>query len=150
MAEMARQTRLKRDIPFATDAQIAELVEKFEACTWPYERWTHRAHLAVATHYLTRLPFEEALARIRNNIQQYNRTCGDPDGYHETITVFFMRFVQRHLHDQSGAIALADIVEELFRNYGMGCLLTYYSAERLWSADARTRWLEPDVRPLGW
>src|SRR5687767_10729265 len=88
---------VKIDIPFTDDAEIATLVEQFEQSRWPYERWTHRAHLAVAAFYLRTLPLAEATERMRFHIQQYNRTCGDPNGYHETITVLFMRLMHHRL-----------------------------------------------------
>ena len=43
---------VKRDIPFGSDAEILEMVERFEQCRWPSERWTHRAHLAVAVVFV--------------------------------------------------------------------------------------------------
>ena len=45
----------KTDPPFTSDAEIAELVRLFESCELPGERWTHRAHLAVAASYLRAL-----------------------------------------------------------------------------------------------
>jgi hypothetical protein len=41
--------RIKKiDVPFKSDDEITQLVARFESCTWPYERWTHRAHIAIA------------------------------------------------------------------------------------------------------
>src|SRR5262249_28602556 len=95
MSDTARAA--KRDIPFRSDDEVRELVEQFEQCRWPYERWTHRSHLAVAVAYLRHRPFDVALATVRRHIQAYNLSRGDANGYHETITVFFMRFVRHHL-----------------------------------------------------
>jgi hypothetical protein len=139
---------VKQDIPFRSDEEILEMIERFEQCRWPYERWTHRAHLAVAVVYLWRCPFAEARQLLRQNIQTYNQTCGDPQGYHETITVFFLRLISRFLSDQVTDRSLVDLVDELFRRCSMDCLRKYYSAERLWSPGARAAWVEPDLRPL--
>ena len=145
--------RVKVDIPFQSDAEINELVRTFEAQTWPYERWTHRAHLAIATYYLQQYDFDEATARIRQNINRYNHACGNPDGYHETITIVFMRLVAWILSEEiipapSRPNSMADLVNRLADTYDMDFLLTYYSRERLWSQEARSRWLEPDQKPL--
>lgn len=123
------------------------MVEAFEQCRWPYAQWTHRAHLGVALCYLRQLAFDAALARCRHHIQLYNRTCGDPDGYHETITVLFMKRVALYLGDHPGA-TLRQSIEDLAATCNLPWLLSYYSGDLLWSAAARGGWVEPDVRPL--
>lgn len=136
--------RPKIDHPYSTDAEVAETVLQFEACELPYPRWTHRAHLAVALTYLTAHPFDEALVRIRHHIGLYNRTCGDPTGYHETITVLFLRRVAQYLRQTTGPVSLAAAVEELAATCDMRWPLRHYSPERLWSAEAKAGWVEPD------
>jgi len=140
--------RKKIDIPFASDVEVTEMVALFEKCEWPYPRWTHRAHVGVALVYLQALPFDEALVRIRHHIQLYNQICGDPNGYHETLTVLFLRRVQRYLEDSRGPMLLTAAIEDLASACDMEWPLRYYSPERLWSAEARADWLEPDQQPL--
>jgi hypothetical protein len=139
---------MKIDLPFATDDEVVEMVAGFESCEWPYPRWTHRAHLGVALCYLQKYSFEVALARVRHHIPIYNRTCGDPLGYHDTITVLFMRKVHRYLRDHPGDLSLAAAIEELTATCDIQWPLQYYSPERLWSAEARAGWIEPDRRVL--
>jgi hypothetical protein len=138
----------RSDAAFGSDAAVREMVAAFERCTWPCERWTHRAHIGVAVSYLQQWPFATALERIRHHIGRYNGSCGVPGGYHETITVLFMRRIARHLFDGAGAAGLARTVEELATTYDMGWPLNYYSKTRLWSPAARREWVEPDLRPL--
>ena len=138
---------MKSDIPFTTDAELANFIQQFEQCEWPYERWTHRAHLAVAVCYLRQYTFTEALDRVRFHIQQYNRICGDPNGYHETITILFMRMVAHRL-EQNPHPDMVDLINELHRTCDMQWLAKYYSPERLWSSTARAEWVEPDREPL--
>jgi hypothetical protein len=145
---VAKLRREKIDRPFTDDAEVVEMVGMFERCEWPYSRWTHRAHIGVALCYLQALPFEAALTRARHHIQLYNRTCGDPSGYHETITVLFLRRIRRYLLEHSSQVSLAAAAEELAAASDMHWPLQYYSPERLWSAEARASWLEPDRRPL--
>jgi hypothetical protein len=139
-------SRLKIDLPFANDADLTEMVRQFEDCNWPYERWTHRAHLGVAVHYLRRFPYDEALECTRSRIQAYNRTCGDPNGYHETITVLFLRRVAGFLREWKGSDSAA--VNAMAGTFDMSWPLRYYSAERLWSEAAKRAWLEPVLQPL--
>lgn len=136
----------KQDIPFRSDEEILDMVERFEQCSWPYQRWTHRAHLAVAVVYLQRYSLAEAGRLVRQNIQRYNRACGDPQGYHETITVFFLRKIGAFLGNSTGGRSLVELVDELSRLCGMACLREYYSPERLWSPEGRAAWVEPDLR----
>jgi hypothetical protein len=136
------------DAAYASEADVLDMVARFEACTLPYERWTHRAHVAVAVSYLRDLPFDEALDRIRQHIQLYNRACGDPSGYHETITVLFLRRLASALDARPQGEDLAEAVEALAAAFDMRWPLLYYSKARLWSAEARRKWIEPDLRPL--
>jgi hypothetical protein len=145
---VAEARREKIDLPFVSDAEVVEMVALFERCEWPYPRWTHRAHLGVALCYLQAYPFDTALARVRHHIPLYNRTCGDPSGYHDTITVLFMRRARRYLQVHAGHVSLAAAVEELAAACDMRWPLRYYSPERLWSAEARAGWVGPDRRPL--
>lgn len=145
---MEKSLRKKLDLPFTSDAEVIDMVARFEACTWPYPRWTHRAHLGVALFYMWQYPIEAALERIRHHIQLYNRTCGDPSGYHETITILFMRRVDRYLRDNPELVSLSGAVEALAKDCDMYWLLGYYSHDRLWSAEAKSGWVEPDLRPL--
>jgi hypothetical protein len=145
---VAKARRENIDLPFATNAEVVDMVALFERCQWPYSRWTHRAHLGVALCYLRAHAFDAALALVRYHIPLYNHTCGDPSGYHDTITVLFMRRVQRYLLDHPGLPSLTGAVEELAAACDMHWPLRYYSRERLWSAEARARWVEPDLQPL--
>jgi len=131
-----------------TDVEILDLVEQFEACRWPYENWTHRAHLAVAIVYLTRLSFPDALARMRRNIQAYNATRADTKGYHETITVFFLQCISAYLAAQRRRPSFAAALAELAKHLDVNAPLEFYSADLLWSAEARKQWIEPDLKPL--
>jgi hypothetical protein len=77
----------------------------------------------------------------------YNRTRGDPAGYHETITVVFMRLVARELAT-AGPGEVVNVVNDLTARCTVSWLYQYYSPERLWSAEARAGLVAPDLRPL--
>jgi hypothetical protein len=136
----------KPDPPFASDTEVAELVRLFESCQLPGERWTHRAHLAVAATYLRSYPLPDAIDRARMHIRRYNASRGNHTGYHETITVLFMRLVARELEPDPPD--LAGFVNGLAGRFPMDWILGYYTKDRLWSAAARAGFIEPDLRPL--
>lgn len=82
---------------FRENAEIISLIKKFEDCTATSEEWTHAAHLTAALWYLTHYDFDEALDKMRNGILKLNEAHGTPNtptrGYHETLTVFWMKTV---------------------------------------------------------
>jgi hypothetical protein len=137
----------KPDPPFTSDAEITELVRLFESCELPGVRWTHRAHLAVAATYLRRYPLPEATDRVRANIRRYNESRGNSTGYHETITVLFVRLVARELA-ATDPDELAAFVNGLAGRFSTDGLLGYYSRDRLWSDEARAGFVGPDLKPL--
>lgn len=133
--------------------EVERLVREFEACTLPYERWTHEAHLTVALWYLTRHAYAHATQLIREGIQRYNLSRGvemtKDGGYHETITLFYIRAIRRYLKGARETQTLAELLDGLMASCGAKNFpFEYYSRERLLSWEARTGWLEPDLKSL--
>lgn len=89
-----------------TAAEIEALVTAFEAGTLPKPHWTHEAHLVVALKTLDQRPFNAALDHLRTRIRAYNEATGtantDHAGYHETLTVHFLRGVSGHIARHPG------------------------------------------------
>ncbi len=148
MPATSSQSCKKIDAPFVSDAELKTLVDRFEACTWPYDRWTHRAHLAVGAFYAREYPFDEALRRLRLKINSYNVTCGDPTGYNETVTILFLRKIAASFCESTDARPLCEVVEEFVHCCSVGWLYEYYSRDRIWSAAAKSTWIAPDLKPL--
>ena len=131
------------------------LVAAFLARTLPKSAWTHVAHLRVGLWHVRRLGEARALAALRDAIRAYNEAVGtantDSSGYHETLTVFYVRVIADYLEK---ARATADIADEaleagLIAACGARELpLEYYSRERLFSVEARRHWVTPDLKAL--
>ena len=138
----------KQDLPFADEAAIAAMVAEFEACRWPFVRWTHRCHLALAAWYLSRFPYETALAKVREGIQRYNRACGTADGYNETITQVFLKVVVNRLVRLAPNAPLIPVIDELARDRTMAWVHEHYSPALLASRAAIDGWVDPDRKPL--
>ena len=141
----------RRDVE--AERKVERLVREFEACTLPGERWTHEAHLTVALWYLTRHADAEATRLIREGIQRYNLSRGvemtRTSGYHETITLFYIRAIRRYLKGACEARTFAELLEGMIAACGeRNFPFEYYSRERLLSWEARTGWLEPDLKSL--
>jgi hypothetical protein len=139
--------------PFLTVEDIHDLVAAFERCEIPRAAWNHRAHLVVALWYLVHYGAAEGAERVRRGIQRLNAANGvaqtPSGGYHETITRFYLWAVGRHLRDAPHGVSLADLANTLVAVWGdKNRPLEYYSHDRLFSWEARTTWMEPDLKEL--
>jgi hypothetical protein len=137
--------------PYHTSAEVLRLVREFEFCTLPRAKWTHHAHLTVALCYLVRHEEAEATRLIRDGIRRYNEACGvkqtKTGGYHETITLFYIRAIGKFLKTANRDCTLAALANSLIHAYGHKDLpLEYYSRERLMAWEARIGWIEPDLK----
>ena len=139
---------------FDSDNAIIRVGEGLLARTLPRADWTHEAHLAATTYLLTRRRDLDLDRELPGIIRRYNASLGgvndDTQGYHETITRVFLHGVRRFLRDADGEAPLHELVNELLisptgrRDWP----LDFYSAERLFSVEARRSFLAPDLSPL--
>ena len=129
------------------------LIGRFKAAELPQSEWNHRAHLVVAIHYLQEYPPQEALERLRTDIQNlnlYHDVYTTPRrGYHETRTRVWLAVLLSELKKGGDP---ADIVEKYAQT---DVVRDYYAPERLDSLEARLDWLPPDngilpLDPGGW
>ena len=139
------------EAPVGTDA----LVAAFLARTLPKSGWTHVAHLRVGLWHVCRFGEEGALARLRDGIRAYNEAVGtantDSSGYHETLTVFYVRVIADFLQHAASTDGAPDALLEaelIATRGGRELPLEYYSRDRLFSVDARKGWVAPDLKPL--
>lgn len=120
----------------------------FENCTLPPTEWTHAAHIRMAWLCLRADDFEDALSRIRTGIRRYNEKVLDKLAeYHETVTVAFAWLIASRIDQDETWEEFAGRNEVLFARRPP-VLAAYYSAGKLGSVEARTRFVEPDLRPL--
>lgn len=138
---------------FESAAEVEGLVGDWESCALPWERWTHAAHLTVALWHLLHYEFEEALARVRTGIKRFNAAHGvgttPTRGYHETLTVFWMRYVANFLSESyNEGRALASLANDLAERAERAAPLRHYSRALLFSAEARATFVEPDLLKL--
>jgi hypothetical protein len=127
-------------------------LHNFEACTIPLSHWNHRAHLTIAYLLLCGHSLDEAISRMRQGIQRYNAAKGIQQtatgGYHETLTVAWMRV----LHTTMQVYGLADGADQFFEQHphmlSKVLLRLFYSRSCIMSDAARHGWVEPDLAPL--
>ena len=139
--------------PFEQDDDIRRLGAAMIACTLAKAEWTHEAHLATCAWLVLERPDIVPERDLPGLIRRYNVSVGgvndETQGYHETITQVFIRGVRQALARSEGR-GLAERVNALLAEPegGRDWPLRFYSRERLFSAEARLGWVEPDLAAL--
>lgn len=138
---------------YKTEADIKSLIAEFENCTLPRSEWNHQAHLTIALWYLNRYDEQEAINRVRRGIQRYNEAMGikttKDSGYHETLTLFWIQMVSQYLSvnkEKTFNLKTAIAIYQIYRDKSLP--FQYYSRDLLMSWEARSGWVEPDLKPL--
>ncbi len=130
----------------------ATFLQRFETQAWPLGEWHHREHIKLAYLYLRRLPFNEAVAKARANIQAFNAAHKIPEaidrGYHETMTFAWMHLVHCTLCEFGPSDNADAFVDKHTQLLSKRALLFFYSRDRIKSAEAKANLIEPDLAPL--
>ncbi len=136
----------------------SELLAGFLAPSLTEKEWTHRAHVRVAWLLLESSKaaspparLDLAFQRMRDGLHILNASHNVPDaltrGYHETITLAFLRVIDaaRAETPSTDSDSFCNARPDLMTK---AALLKHYSRERLTSAEAKARFIEPDLEPL--
>ena len=133
---------------YNSEGEIRALVNEFEACSFHPSEFRHHQHLAVVLWYVASLPYADASERMKRGIQRLAASYGKT-GYHETITEFWLRMVRGFLPDGERTESIAVLANQVIEKFpDKNLILDYYSAEVLASPEAKSVWVEPDVKPL--
>ena len=130
-----------------------DIVAAILDCKLTKAEWTHEAHLRLGFWHLLRFPPDDSLDRLRTAIRNCNLATGgtntETNGYHETITRFYVAVISQFVSKADRTRPIEELAEELLNQFGSKALpLQYWSRERLYSVEARMGWSEPDLRPL--
>ncbi|MBE9013949.1 hypothetical protein IQ250_27545 [Pseudanabaenaceae cyanobacterium LEGE 13415] len=139
---------------YTVEDEILELVEAFKNCMLARSKWTHSAHLTIAVWYLINDP-HTATDQIRCGIQRYNQAHGiestPTSGYHETMTQFWIHRLRNDIDRMNVHDSLLNLTNQLTNCYSDPTLVfQYYSHEVLFSPEARSRWIEPNLKSLNY
>lgn len=136
--------------PAALDALVAQ----WRAGTLPGPAFTHEAHILVGAWHLTHMPYADALTAMREGIPRFNVAAGGANtedaGYHETLTVFWVKLIAHYLKTlPDGQAPLAQVAQAI-KHFGArrDWFKDYYSFDVPKSREARAQWVEPDLREL--
>ncbi|SHG25528.1 N-formylglutamate deformylase [Microbulbifer donghaiensis] len=127
----------------------AIFLAQFRDQTLAAGHFDHRGHLRIAWLYLGRYPLREACDRVCAGIRSLAIALGARDKFHHTVSEALVRIMAGRMKSGDGSdfasflAANADLLSD-----ARGLLAHHYSDECLNSAEARSRWVEPDLVPL--
>jgi hypothetical protein len=131
---------------YADDAQIESLVGGFESCA--VEGFSHGSHLAVALWYLAHLPEAEAFERMRASLRRF-AAHHNVNLYNETLTVFWLKVVSSFLASEGEGAPLHETANRVVAARADSRLaFEYFSESLLRSDEAKSSWVDPDLKPL--
>jgi hypothetical protein len=127
-------------------------LREFETAACPADQWHHRQHIKAAYLYLRRYPLNAATARMRAGLKALNAAHRVPEtldrGYHETMTLAWMRLVHCTLCEFGPSESADTFVDTHTQLLSKRALLFFYTRDRLMSAEAKAQFIEPDLAPL--
>jgi hypothetical protein len=134
---------------YHTEAELDDVVKRFEDCSYTPEEFVHARHLTVAAIYFLRFDAEVAKERMRTGLRQFIKDHGK-DGYHVTVTEFWLALVARVVAEHSSKSADLVLIanDVVARCSDKNLIHNFYSRERIASAEAKSNHLAPDLNPF--
>ncbi len=128
---------------------IVKVVDSFESATIERDAWGHAEHMIVALHYLSSHDPDTAKTKMQDGIvnllvKGFGIDITREMPYHETITVFWIRTVADFKESKEG-LSIVEIANEMVLRFDKNHPLKFYSADLLFSDEARARYVEPDL-----
>jgi hypothetical protein len=128
-----------------TDVELTRALERGEIANQDFH---HASHLHAAWVYLVESSsIDQAAIKMRNTLRRFAASAGKPEKYHETITLFWVHLLSG-AHAGSCGASLEEILHANPQLLEKNFPFTYYSADRLFSDEARSSWVVPDLKPL--
>jgi hypothetical protein len=122
---------------------------KFEACRFPASKFDHRAHVRLAYIYLTLGDVDAAHHMMRDALTSFLAHLKvDPGKYHETITRAWIMAVRHFMELSSDSDSADSFIDQNPLLLDADIMLTHYSAQVLFSAEARAAFVEPNLDPI--
>jgi hypothetical protein len=139
--------------PFTSSEALTDTRLRFFAGSLPPAEWNYATQLAVILGVVRSRSADDAARLLRTRWRAWATVHGGAAAashdYHDTMIGFMLHIVQLHAAEYpQPADALTDVDELIARWGDPELVLTYYSLSRLFSDEARERFLAPDLRPL--
>jgi hypothetical protein len=121
----------------------------FEAGAFAPADFSHRAHIRLAYVYLAESDVDLALERMRASLVSFLSHHDIPASkYHATLTRAWILAVDHFMHRSPKASSADDFIARNPLLLDSKIMLTHYSAELLFSDQARADFVEPNLDPI--
>ena len=122
---------------------------EFEACRFPPAEFSHRAHVRLAYVYLAEHDTDTSHQLMHNSLLNFILHHGvDVSKYHETMTRAWIMAVRHFMETSPSSESSETFIENNPRMLDSKIMMTHYSAEVLFSDEARARFVEPNLSPI--
>lgn len=124
-----------------------KMVAAFMDCSLPREEWDHGMHLVIGLYMVAQYG-KKAYPEMKKGLLKYNG-CFQNEGYHETMTQFWIWAIKKYRGDEKGDIhwtqeTLDGIIFDddlTHRNLWT----RYYTKEVMMSEKAKKTWIQPNL-----
>lgn len=126
-----------------------EFLAQVESREFPLAEFNHRAHLRLAYVYLAEHDTETAHQLMREALKGFLEFNGIAvSKYHETMTRAWILAVRHFMEATPGSESSDAFIEQNPEMLDSKIMMTHYSAELLFSEEARATFVEPDLDPI--
>ena len=121
-----------------------------EACIFPVPDFDHRAHIALAYIYLAEHTPNQSIALMRKALIGLLKHAGlEPSAkYHETLTEAWILAVHHFMQNTPSSSSADHFIDQNPLMLDSKIMMTHYSAEVLFSDQARRIFVEPNLDPI--
>ncbi|NVK28245.1 MAG: hypothetical protein HWE14_09385 [Flavobacteriia bacterium] len=129
------------------DREFMRQVESFE---FPVPEFDHRAHVRLVYTYLVDNEVTESVCLMRDTIISLLKHVGvEPSQkYHETLTKAWVLAVHHLMKNTDSSESADDFIEKNKVLLDSSIMMTHYSAGVLFSEQARSSFVAPDLDPI--
>jgi len=124
--------------------------QQVEGCSIAVSEFNHRAHVRLAYIYLVKNSTDSSNHLMRetiNKLLKYNNI--EPSvKYHETLTKAWLLAVSHYMQNTESSFSADDFINENPQLLDNELIMRHYSKQRLYSDNARNKYMEPDLAPI--
>ena len=124
-------------------------MHEFEAGDIKPADFNHAAHVRLAYVYLCANDVDASVARMKDALHAFLERNGIPETkYHETLTRAWVMAVNHFMQSRGPSDSAAAFMTANPELLASKIMLTHYSAEVLFSPEARASFVAPDIQPI--
>lgn len=126
-----------------------EFLSQLESCAFPVKAFDHRAHVRLGYIYLSNQDADSAHGSMRDALKNFLDHNGiDISKYHETLTRAWILAVRHFMEKTPDTKSSDQFIENNPILLDSRIMMTHYSAESIFSDEARQKFVEPDLDPI--